>query len=246
MRPLFKTLAELRESLAVSLGFGAMAGVIDLQIPILNQFLQQAQQQLWRDVRWRYMLKQHIEALGVGQRVLDVPDDAPIGVMFGVYALYQDNWYAVKAGLPRVGEPDGGYPLWYELTAREQGVMQLEFEPVPEDEPVQIRIEYYAEPKRFTQDDDFCSVPDDLLLALAVVMGKGHYRQQDVQLYADRFANMLRQAKAENFGVDGEDDLHRARKQAAGAPRVIRSSETVVERDDTPYWDIYRNARNEP
>ena len=45
MRPLFKTLAELRESLAVSLGFGAMAGVIDLQIPILNQFLQQAQQQ---------------------------------------------------------------------------------------------------------------------------------------------------------------------------------------------------------
>lgn len=131
MRPLFKTLAELRESLAVSLGFGAMAGVIDLQIPILNQFLQQAQQQLWRDVRWRYLLKQHIEALGVGQRVLDVPDDAPIGVMFGVYALYQDNWYAVKAGLPRVGEPDGGYPLWYELTAREQGVMQLEFEPVP-------------------------------------------------------------------------------------------------------------------
>lgn len=199
MRPLFKTLAELRESLAVSLGFGAMAGVIDLQIPILNQFLQQAQQQLWRDVRWRYLLKQHIEALGVGQRVLDVPDDAPIGVMFGVYALYQDNWYAVKAGLPRVGEPDGGYPLWYELTAREQGVMQLEFEPVPEEEPVKIRIEYYAEPKRFTQDDDFCSVPDDLLLALAVVMGKGHYRQQDVQLYADRFANMLRQAKAENF-----------------------------------------------
>lgn len=122
--------------------------------------------------------------------------------------------------------------------------MQLEFEPVPEEEPVKIRIEYYAEPKRFTQDDDFCSVPDDLLLALAVVMGKGHYRQQDVQLYADRFANMLRQAKAENFGVDGEDDLHRARKQAAGAPRVIRSSETVVERDDTPYWDIYRNTRN--
>jgi hypothetical protein len=86
----------------VSLGFGAMAGVIDLQIPILNQFLQQAQQQLRRDVRWRYLLKQHIEALGVGQRVLDMPDDAPIGVMFGVYGLYQDNWYEIKAGLPRL------------------------------------------------------------------------------------------------------------------------------------------------
>ena len=98
MRPLFKTLAELRESLAVSLGFGAMAGVIDLQIPILNQFLQQAQQQLRRDVRWRYLLKQHIEALGVGQRVLDVPDDAPIGVMFGCSSL---SHFAVLQCTPR-------------------------------------------------------------------------------------------------------------------------------------------------
>lgn len=204
MRPLFKTLAELRESLAVSLGFGAMSGVIDLQIPILNQLLQQAQQQLWRDVRWRYLLKKHTEDLGVGQRVLDLPDDAPIGALFGVYAEERGRWRALFAGVPREGEEARGTPAWYELTAREEGVMQLEFEPVPQEAPVKIRIEYYAEPKRFTQDDDFCSVPDDLLLTLAVVMGKGHYRQSDVQLYADRFTNMLRQAKADNFGVDGE------------------------------------------
>ncbi len=203
MRPLFKTLETLRKDLAVSLGFGAMAGVIDLQIPILNQFLQQAQDQLWRDVRWRYLLRKHTEDLGVGQRVLDVPDDAPVGVLFGVFVKDGDQWRRLFAGVPREGEDDIGLPQFFELTARHEGVMQLEFSPVP-DQVVPVRIEYYAQPGRFSQNDDPCSVPDDLLLTLAIAMAKGHYRQPDVQLYTDRFGQMLRQAKSENFGVDGE------------------------------------------
>ena len=206
MRQQFRTLAQLRESLAVSLGFGAQAGVIDLQIPILNQFLQQAQSQLWREVDWRYLLKKHTEDLCIGQRVLDLPDDAPMGVLYGVYAQDGADWYQLSAGVPRVGEvPERGLPLYYEQTAREEGTIQLEFEPVPETAPVPIRIEYYAAPKRFERDNDRCSVPDDLLLTLALVMAKGHYRQADVQLYTDRYAVMLRQAKSDNFGVDGEE-----------------------------------------
>ncbi|OSI16508.1 hypothetical protein BWD09_07010 [Neisseria dentiae] len=205
MRPLFKTLAELRQSLAISLGFGAMAGVIDLQIPILNQFLQQAQSQLWRDVNWRYLYRQHIEDLGLGQRVLDLPDDAPLGNINGIYAYINDEWRELRAGIPRSGEiVSYGYPIWYELTGRQFDVLQVEFEPVPTDKPIPIRIEYYAAPENFTNDDDRCSVPDDILLTLAIIMAKGHYRQPDVQLYADRFSKMLIHAKAENFGVDGE------------------------------------------
>lgn len=205
MRPLFKTLVELRQDLAVTLGFGAMRGMIDLQVPILNQFLQQAQNQLWRDVDWRYLYRQHIEDLGLGQRVLDLPDDAPLGNICGVYAFNGYGWNELKAGIPRSGrEPAGRYPLCYELTGRHYDVLQVEFFPVPDDKPVTIRIEYYAAPARFTDDMDRCSVPDDLLLTLAVVMAKGHYRQPDVQLYSDRFSKMLIDAKAENFGVDGE------------------------------------------
>lgn len=205
MRPLFKTLGELRRDLAVSIGFGAMAGAVDVQIPILNQFLQQAQMQLWRDVNWLYLHKRHQEDLGIGQSVLDLPDDAPLGNISGVYARRNGTWEELQQGIPKEEcAYNYGSPHWYGISARQYNVPQVEFFPVPNDKPVSIRIEYYAQTANFKNDDDRASVPDDLLLTLAIVMAKGHYRQPDVQLYADRFSKMLQHAKAENFGSDGE------------------------------------------
>lgn len=205
MRPRFKTLGELRSDLAVSLGFGAMAGVIEPQVPILNQFLQQAQSQLWRDVNWRHLYKQHTEDLGRRQRVLDLPDDSPLGRLIGVFAFVRGAWRELRAGIPKSGEvAETGYPLWYEMTARYDGVEQIEFAPLPVDEVIPVRVEYYAAPSNFRNDDDRASIPDDILLTLAIVMAKGHYRQPDVQLYSDRFSKMLLSAKDMNFGVDGE------------------------------------------
>lgn len=246
MVPMFRTLADLRQSLAVSLGFGAMAGVIDLQIPILNELLQQAQAQLWRDVKWRYLFKQHKERLGVNQRVLDMPDDAPLGTISGVFAEYNGCSYELRAGIIRTGEVSrGGIPRFYEQTARAFGVYQIEFDPIPEDEPVLIRIEYYAAPARFKVDTDYCSIPDDILLALAVVKGKAHYRQPDVQLHTDVFSAMLRKAKIDNFGVTGSADFRRKNCHTAShEPQRMVRLETRTEQDDTPYWDEYVAARN--
>ncbi len=205
MRPQFKTLAELRQDLAVSLGFGAVAGVVDLQIPFLTQILQQAQDQLWRDVRWRHLLRTHLEDLGMNQRVLDLPNDFAIGELQAVYCADGSGWRQLCRPIP--GNADQwhpGMPLRFDVSARyDSRYVQIEFWPVPES-LVQVRVDYYAAPARFTHNDDRASVPDDLLLTLAIVMGKGHYRQPDVQLYADRFTNMLRHAKADNFGADGE------------------------------------------
>lgn len=205
MRPLFKTLSELRQDLAVSLGFGAASGMIELQIPILTQFLQQSQAQLWRDVRWRHLLRTHVEDLGVGQRVLDLPDGFSIGELDAVYKSTGSQWSMLRRGMPiGVDLYQSGCPEAFEVSARYAGdAVQIEFWPLPE-ELISVRVDYYAAPARFIQNQDRASVPDDLLLTLAVVMGKGHYRQPDVQLYADRFDKMLRHAKAENFGVDGE------------------------------------------
>lgn len=205
MQPLFKTLEELRQDLAVSLGFGAVAGTLDLQLPILTQFLQQAQQQLWRDVRWRHLLRTHIEDLGVGQRVLDLPDDFAVGELEAVWCAEGSRWRRLCRGLPEYVETDReGAPEFFEVSARyDARRLQLEFWPVPQ-VLLPVRVDYYAAPGRFTQNHDRASVPDDVLLTLAVVMGKGHYRQPDVQLYADRFDKVLRHAKADNFGADGE------------------------------------------
>ena len=204
MRPIYKTLAELRQSLAINLGFGAQIGMIELQIPMLTNILQQAQDQLWRDVRWRHLLRSHEETLGAGQRVMDLPDDFAVGLLSGVFKLCHDVWVPIPEGFPRCRDTQTGEPIYFELSARyDADNIQTEFWPVPDTE-IQIRMDYYAKPARFSHNTDRASVDDALVLTLATVIGKGHYKQADVQLYSDRFSNQLRQLKAANFGSDGE------------------------------------------
>lgn len=203
MKSRFRTLSELRQSLAILLGFGAQAGVIDLQIPFLNEQLQSAQMQIWREIAFRYLQKKHEETLGVGQKVLDLPDDNPLGKLYGIYLLDGTRWVRLREGIPRQTGNQQSQPNCFELTAREEGDLQIELYPVPE-KLYQIRVEYYASPKRFTQNNDRASLPDDLILTLATVFAKGHYRQPDVQMYADKYDRIMRDAKAQNFGADGE------------------------------------------
>lgn len=204
MRPKYRTLQQLRDSLAVSLGFGAAGGSQPNQIPILNEFLQQAQAQLWRDLRLNNSRKTHYESLGVNQEFLDVPDDMSVGDLQAVFWLDGDIWHRLHHGLPDVYDLSlREEPCYYGINVRGDGSnVQVQFYPVP-CELIKIRMDYYAQPSRFTQNDDAASVPDDLLLTLAVVFAKAHYQQSDVQLYTSRFDAMLRKIKAQNFDSEG-------------------------------------------
>ena len=205
--PLFDTLDNLRKNLAIRLGFGAQAEVITLQIPILDSFLQTAQQHLWRIVAWRHLQKVHIENLGVDQKVLDLPDDADQASIKRVWVKMGDFWRRIEAVNPTHGNADlngyplNGYPTRYELLAHEQGLMQLHFYPVPND-VVTIKIEYTAKPSRFTAGSDRASLPDDLIFLHALVSAKAHYRQPDLQAVNGQYEQSLRYAKEANFGVD--------------------------------------------
>ena len=64
-------------------------------------------------------------------------------------------------------------------------------------------MDYYAQPSRFTQNKDHASVPEDLLITLAIVMGKAHYSQSDVQLYTSQFEEMMRRVRSLNFDSEG-------------------------------------------
>ena len=197
----FNTLDSMRKNLAIRLGFGAQAEVIALQIPILDSFLQTAQQHLWRIVPWRHLQKVHIENLGVEQRVLDLPDDADQSGIKRVWVKVGDNWRRIEAGIPTCAPDEKGVPLRYEMMAHEQDVMQLHFWPVPV-EPITAKIEYIAKPSRFTAGSDRASLPDDLIFLHALVSAKAHYRQPDLQAVNGQYEQSLRYAKEANFGVD--------------------------------------------
>ena len=204
MTPSFDTLSNLRRRLAVRLGFGAQADALGIQAPILDDFLQSAQTYLCRMIRWRHLQRLHVEDLGVGQRVMDLPDDCLTDGIHRVLVLDAGVWREVKAGLPallRQRSEDTGIPLRYELLAHEEGVGQLHFQPIPTTK-VQIAIEYYAAPARFTSSTDRASIPDDLIFLHALANAKAHYRQPDAQAASGQLDNALVKARIHNFGVD--------------------------------------------
>ena len=204
MTPSFDTLSNLRRRLAVRLGFGAQADALGIQAPILDDFLQSAQTYLCRIIRWRHLQRLHVEDLGVNQRVMDLPDDCLIDGIHRVLVLDAGAWREVKAGLPallRQRAEDIGTPRRYEFLAHDEGVGQLHFSPIPTS-VVQIAIEYYAAPMRFTAGTDRASIPDDLIFLHALANAKAHYRQPDAQAASGQLDNALVKARIQNFGVD--------------------------------------------
>ena len=198
--PRFDTLGNLRKRLATRLGFGAQADVIALQLPMLDDFLQSAQTYLWRAVSWRHLQKVVSEPLGVGQRVMDLPDDADISSIKRVWVRDGTVWQEIGAGIPLRDEVTGR-PCRFELLAHEEGVLQLHFYPTP-NELVDVKVEYEAVPASFTASTDRASLPDDLIFFHALINAKAHYRQPDVQAVSGQYEQSLRAAREANFGVD--------------------------------------------
>ena len=198
--PRFDTLGNLRKRLATRLGFGAQADVIALQLPMLDDFLQSAQTYLWRAVSWRHLQKVVSEPLGVGQRVMDLPDDADISSIKRVWVRDGTVWQEIGAGIPLRDEATGR-PCRYELLAHEEGLLQLHFYPIP-NELVDVKVEYEAVPARFTASTDRASLPDDLIFFHALINAKAHYREPDVQAVSGQYEQSLRAAREANFGVD--------------------------------------------
>ena len=70
----YKTLGELRSNLAVRLGFGA-AGSSGVNAPILDMFLQNAQDQLYAQFDWRHLVKYDEKATETGSFLYDWATD---------------------------------------------------------------------------------------------------------------------------------------------------------------------------
>ena len=204
MRPTYKTLQQLRDDLAVSLGFGAMGGAQPNQIPYLTQVLQQSQNYLWGELKLNSTSRTHVETLGMGQEVLDVPSDCQVGYLRGVFYKDGNVWVRLHHGLP--DEYDLSIrdtPQFYGVNTRyDKDNLQIQFYPIPQ-EPVEIRMDYFAQPNRFARNDDRASVPDHLLMTLAIGTAKMHYQQADGQVYMDRYQKEMRRVKSQNFEAEG-------------------------------------------
>lgn len=207
---LFKTLGELRSTLARRLGFGA-TGSAGINAGLLDSFLQNAQDQLYPQFDWRHRIKYDEKVTGTGQSLYDyAPDCDPLRIT--EIAIFDGTqWVPMKEGITWGMRSDDSrtIPCRYERFA------QMEIWPVP-DTAYTIRRYYISAPERFTQDNDRASIDDGLILLHALANAKAHYKQADAASYGTQLQALMGRIKAKNRGQSVHsrcepDDVYRAR-----------------------------------
>lgn len=195
-------LREVRLELQARLGFGA---IDNPQVaPILNSFINEAQEQLYA-VGW-YKSLEHIWTVTViaGDSVTAFPTDS-----FG--ELNPDRIKEVSANLgsnatPSFKKIDEGAtqnlraqtveacPARYERQSDGFAVYP------PRDRDYQFKIKAMRTLTPLSNDDDRLSIDKPTVFALALAAGKSHYRHPDAQLYLTKANSLLNSVKWQQSG----------------------------------------------
>lgn len=173
----YRTLEDLRAELRIRLGFGAAGGVPGVLQPLLNSFLRQAQEELYWNGAWADIRKRADLTIGVGQTLVNYPADANKQRIEAIYALVTNTWQPVTEGIDKAlytTVATQNFPSFYER------LDQLEFWPQA-DQTYTLRVWYYKELDRFTQDADRATINDGIIFSRALAIGKAHYRHPDAE-----------------------------------------------------------------
>jgi len=206
----YRTLGELRSTLARRLGFGA-AGSAGINAGLLDSFLQNAQDQLFAQFEWRHLIKFDEKTTGVGQALYDWANDCDPSRIRDIAVNDGSRWVPMREGVSFAMRSDDSpsVPLRYERYS------QMEVWPVP-DAAYTIRRYYTATPARFTEDNDRASIDDALVFLHALANAKLHYKQADGEGYGSQLQTMMRKLKGQSRGQSvhsraAPDDVYLAR-----------------------------------
>ncbi len=195
-----KTLGEVRYDIAVRLGYGAQGTVNKNQIPILNNFINDAQRQLFRkgiDSLLRFRVDDS-KSFIVGQTIYDIPDDAdPLRVQ-SVHFQLNDHYYPLEYGVDIKRHIDNdARPYFWEIRQGTTGQPQIEVWPRPTEDSG-MRLQYMPKVKDLSNASDRLLIDDHAVFLLALANAKAHYRQPDAAAVSnelDQYLNDLRYAQ---------------------------------------------------
>lgn len=209
------TLGELRHKLAVRLGFATSGDIVLRQLPILEDFLQEAQDWLyWNIEDERWFVTARIQP-GLGQSLLDLPADLETRkpLSFWVRDRVEGSacwsWqrltrghlfnahieeHSLDAHTPFMRSTDnslGGYPCSYRFVGR-----QFEVAPATPTQTAEIRIDYTRALPRFVQEQDRLLVDERPVLLYALAQAKAHYQHPDAGQYGGLLEKYLGKLRA--------------------------------------------------
>jgi hypothetical protein len=194
----FKTLEALRTDLQARIG-GA-AG-ISFNKPILNSFLQSAQEALYEATDWKHLRARKIITVANGSVWYDLPTDCNMEKVTLVAIeeagrwtplvegidLHRRNWYSSPATPTR-------YDVSWNADAANAWKVQIEIHPEPLLDG-RMLVEYVRTLLPFTDDNHVASIPTGPLFLHALTNAKLHYRQPDGPQYAQQLEAMLMELK---------------------------------------------------
>ena len=181
------TLAQLRTRLLARLGMAAMPAGLPGMTELLNDFLQQAQEMLYR--RYDVFRTERFFAwpMQKGVRFYDLPDNADectkkldprkvrwVGVEDGA-----STWRELQQGIPPelYSGMTPGYPARYEIR------QCIEVWPAPADDSHTLRIKGHFGLLPFTEDEHYTTIDAEAVFLLALANAKAHYGQPDAANY---------------------------------------------------------------
>jgi hypothetical protein len=218
----YKTLGEMRSTLQTRLGFGSAGAAAGVNAPIIDNFLFNAQVQLYWQVDWKKLTTYADKTVGVGQTLVDYPTvtggapaDANPERILKIAVKVNTLWIDLNEGIEtqHYSYVDRQYyPQRYERYA------QIELWPQA-DQTYTVRIWYIKALARFTQDGDRATVDDDLLFLHALANAKAHYHQPDAQFYSSQLSSMLSELKSKTWGK--KHYRRAADESVAVRPKVI-------------------------
>lgn len=203
----YRTLETLRTELLARLGMGGMGASGGANQTSIDSFLRNGQAQLYRMQDWRHLTDYQDKILGASQNLLDYPTD---GVMSGMRCardkrilkletLYSGEYLQLREGIST--------DMWSTMETLSQPVRyeryaQLLIYPKA-NQAYTVRVWFVADLGRFTENDDVCTLDDEMVFLHALANAKAHYRQPDAATYQGQLNTLLASLRGQSFGSNG-------------------------------------------
>lgn len=187
----------LRTRLRTRLGFAAAGAAAGVNRTNLDDFLLEAQVDLYWTHDWARLRRYTEPTIGTSQTLIDYPTTAHPDRITGISVLRGGVW---SDPLPKGIRPrDYTYQANASWPQRWEPYEQIEIWPIT-DQSYDLRIFFIMALGRFTEDADLATIDDALIFKVALGRAKAHYRQPDWKIYSDAADALLIQLKAKSWG----------------------------------------------
>lgn len=205
--PLFRTLGELRAELLARLGMGGMGASGGANGALINSFLRNGQYQLYVLQDWKHLTDYYDISTGAQQNLYDYPTQgttqaagcAQYQRILRVETKVNNQFTTLREGITT--------EMWNTMDTLSQPqrydrLAQILVYPKA-DAVYTLRVWFVADMGRFTEDNDRCSIDDEMVLLHALTNAKAHYRHPDAQVYQGQLNTLLASIRGKSIGSNG-------------------------------------------